>query len=98
MHNVEFINFDHKEYQKLCVEMKELLLQEKGLAARKEGLRKSLIDKSGGDRMEYGIKLTTRRSSGSIDYKRYCEVNHIDLDTLSFFRKPDRVFWERKSY
>lgn len=93
------IDFDRERYRDLCEEMKSVLQLEKEVAARKDKLRKELIEVAGGERMEYGIKLTQKSSMGAVDYKQIVE-DHLNIDDVmkDSYRKPGRSFWEVRSY
>ena len=90
--------FERNGYEELCIEMRELLMKEKEIAVRKDCLRKEIIDMSGGDRMEYGIKVQNRSAKGGIDYPKYIKTCDIDESILEFYRKPERNYCEVRSY
>lgn len=98
MENPDIIHFSRQEYKELCIEMKDLITDEKERAKRKAELRDQMIKMAGGDRMEYGIKLQYRTSKGSIDYSGYVKSLKLDPDVLEFYRKDDREYWEIRSY
>lgn len=97
----KIVNFERDAYKALCEEMRVVLQTEKELKVRKEELRNELIKMSGGDRMEYGIKITYKVNKGTIDYKALAQT-HIAEDILKTecenFRKKDVCFWEVKNY
>ena len=99
MNNLEIINIEKESYRDLCDEMSQLLTQEKELSARKEELREKIIKMSGGERMEYGIKLTYRTSKGTVDYKAMATIEIPEMEKLEeWYRKEDRSFWEIRKY
>lgn len=98
MTNQTIIDFRRGEYEGLCIEMRELMREEKELASKKDALKKSIIELAGGDRMEYGIKLQYRVSKGSIDYPKFIKSSGVEESTLEFYRKADREYWEVRSY
>ena len=93
------IEFKREEYREVCEEMKRVLQEEKEMAVKKSELRERLVEMAGGDRMEYGIKVTSRTSAGSVDYKNIV-ADHLDIDEAvkEHYRRPGRSFWEVRSY
>ena len=92
------IEFERNEYEDICIEMRVLLREEKELAKKKEALRSRIIEMSGGDRMEYGIKVQFRTAKGGVDYAKLIKDCKIEPSTLEFFRKDDREYYEVRSY
>lgn len=90
--------FDRARYEEVCKELKDLLSLKKELEEREKLLRKEVIDMSGGDRMEYGIKVTHKTREGSIDYRKLAEKVCQDHSVFEFYRKPNVEYWEIKSY
>jgi hypothetical protein len=91
-------DFNRAHYEQLCDEMKALLQQEKELGIRKEELRKQILEKCGGERMEYGIAIRYRQAKGTVDYRRFVEDTNVDEVVLDSYRKPSREYWEIRSY
>lgn len=98
MTNQAIVDFQRHEYEERCVEMRELLREEKELATKKQALKEQIVEMAGGDRMEYGIKLQYRVSKGNIDYPKFIKDCKVEESTLEFYRKPDREYWEVRSY
>jgi len=99
MNNVkDIISFERESYKALCEEMTELLTLEKEIEAKKAELREKLIEKAGGERMEYGIKLQWKTAMGAIDYSKLVKNMGIEEALLEFYRKPDREYWEIRKY
>lgn len=73
MQEMKLIELSVSDYKSSCEEMRDLLRLEKEIEARKQELRKIIIQKSGGNRMEYGIKVQKVTSKGSIDYRALAE-------------------------
>ena len=92
------ISFERERYKALCESMRSTLQLEKEVAASKEKLRKELLEISGGERMEYGIKISWRISKGSIDYKRLVDDYDISEDVKETYRKENREYFEVRSY
>ena len=96
------VDFNRESYKEICAEMRDIIQIEKEVAAKKEELRKKIIDMAGGDRMENGIKITKRTSKGSTDYKGALQKMYPVGDDFEIicdtYRKPDREFWEVRSY
>lgn len=93
------ISFERETYKDLCEEMKSILQLEKEVAAKKEEVRKRLIEQAGGDRMEYGVKVEWRVAQGSIDYKAMAnELIGENEELAEKFRKPAKGYWQVRSY
>ena len=92
------VNFERDTYKSLCEEMTSLMQLEKELAVQKLELKEKMIESSGGDRMEYGIKLQYKTVKGSIDYSKYVKNTTNDMSILEFYRKPDKEYWEIRKY
>jgi len=65
----EVINFEEQSYKSLCEEMACLIQTEKELKARKDILKEEILKQSGGERLEFGIKVAKRVVKGTVDYK-----------------------------
>ncbi len=98
MNTQEIIDFQRCKYQDLCLEMKELLSEEKERAAKKSEIRSQIIEMAGCNRMEYGIKLQSITSKGTIDYPKFVKDCKVEESTLEFYRKPERTCWKVSSY
>ncbi len=98
MTNQVIVDFERHKYEEACLEMRQLLREEKEMAARKKSLRQQIIEMSGGDRMEYGLKVTHRVSQGTIDYAKFITDCKVKPSTLEFYRKSDKEYWEIRSY
>lgn len=95
------INFKREIYKNLCEEMKELIQKEKEMAFQKDIIRNQIIEMSGGDRMEYGIKVSLRNVKGGVDYKAIVEHIYQDDELKRIcedFQKPMKSYYEIKSY
>lgn len=95
---VQIIKFERLEYQELCEEMKGLLSLEKEITAKKVRLRDKIAKMAGGNRMEYGIKITHRSAQGSVDYKSLVTYLGISEPLVESYRKPEREYIEIRSY
>lgn len=95
---VQIIKFERLEYQDLCEEMKDLLSLEKEIAAKKISLRDKIAKMAGGNRMEYGIKVSCRSAQGTIDYKGLVTYLGISDTLVESYRKPERTYVEIRSY
>ncbi len=90
--------FQRIAYQDLCGELKELLTMEKEIAKRKEELKASVLSLSGGERMEYGIKIQQRIVKGTVDYKKIVSDMGFSEEEAEEYRKATRVYWDVRSY
>jgi len=85
----------------LCEELRQVLSLEKEVLARKNELKRQVVEMSGGDRLEYGIKVQLRKAKGSIDWEKFAR-DHVDAGTVDFlsenYRKPSRSYYEARSY
>jgi hypothetical protein len=86
------------EYENVCIELRELLMKEKELKAQILELKKQAIIMSGGNRMEYGIKISQKIRKGSVDVDRMSLVLGISQTMVESFRKPDTEYFEVRSY
>ncbi len=93
---LEDLFIDH--YELMCQKMRDILSKRKELEAEYKELREDIIANVGGDRMEYGIKVTKRERAGAIDYKRMIEDGLIDESSLEYYKKPNIEVWEIRSY
>ena len=59
------IEFQRAAYLDVCTELRDILKEEKELAKRKEELKTAVLQLSGGDRMEYGIRVQKRTAKGT---------------------------------
>ena len=92
------INFSVDGYEEICGEYREICLEEKELKARKEKIREQLLELSGGERMEYGVKIMVKTKQGSVDYERMVEELGIDVLTVERYRKPSVEYTEVRTY
>ena len=95
------VDLPRETYMSVCEEMKSLLQLEKEVAARKAIVREQVIEMSGGAHMENGINVVWRSSKGGIDYKAIAEAacSKVVLEKLKDeYKKPDREYWEVRSY
>ena len=96
--NVPVSEFQRIAYMDLCEELKELLTVEKEIAKRKEELKSSVLALSGGERMEYGIKIQQRGVKGTVDYKKIVADLGFSEEEAEEYRKATRVYWDVRSY
>lgn len=92
------VEFDRETYEDLCSELKSLLTTEKEIAKRKDDLKKAVLKLSGGNRMEYGIKIQERITRGTIDYKAIVEDMGFSAEEAEAYRKETRTYWDVRSY
>ena len=92
------LEFNRSTYEEVCKELKEVLTLEKDIANRKADLKKSIIDLSGGERMEYGIKIQKRVVKGTIDYKQIVVDLGLTEDESEAYRKDTRTYWDVRGY
>lgn len=92
------VDFDRNTYENVCFEMRDLLQRKKELKAQEEVIRARVIALAGGDRMEYGVKVTMRQKTGAVDWKAMVEDLGIDGLTVEKYRKAGSEYWEVKNY
>lgn len=100
---VEIVDFvsDAKSYRDLCTEMKAVLSLEKEVAAKKEELRKKILEQSQGERMEWGIKVSKVTPKGSVDYKGWLQSMYAEEqfeEVSEGWRKESSESWRIVSY
>lgn len=102
MHQIEILEFPKTSYESLCMEMRKLISQEKEISAKKEEIKKAILEKCENmDRMEYGIKVSHIKVSGAIDYKRLAsEVLGVDFIKAieNKYKKSDSLRIDVRSY
>lgn len=86
------------EYKELCKEMTAILQLKKEVAHREKAIKPLLIEKAGGNRLEYGIKVTRIECRGTVDYSRIVTEWEIDEATLEEYRKPTYEKWDVRNY
>lgn len=92
------VEFDRETYEDICKELKSLLTTEKEVAKRKDELKKAILYLSGGNRMEYGIKIQQRVTKGTIDYKSIVSDMGFSEEEAESYRKETRTYWDVRSY
>lgn len=101
MNQPEIINFEQETYKDLCMEMRDILSLEKEIKAKKEELRKKILEQAGGDRMEYGIKVASYKVSGGYDWEKiakdYLKKEVLDV-VKEVYKKEDRTTWRVTNY
>lgn len=93
--------FKHEIYQSLCEAMRQALTEEVDAKNRVKKLKDQIIEMSGGDRSEFGIKVAYRTRKGSVDYMKLLKslISDEEIDELiENYRKDEVKFWEVKSY
>ena len=91
-------DFKRSAYKDVCEELREVLTLEKEVAKRKAELRAAVLTLSGGDRMEYGIKVHQRTAKGTIDYKKIVSELEVSDEECEKYRKDTRSYWDVRSY
>lgn len=101
MEQPEIISFEQESYKSLCEDLRDVLSFEKELKQKKEELRSKILEMSGGDRMEYGIKVSSHTKKGSIDWEKLAKDNLkkelVELVKDSY-KKEDQTVWKVISY
>lgn len=92
------VEFQRSAYKEVCAELRDVLQKEKEIAKRKEELKNSVLQLSGGDRMEYGIKVQKRVTRGTIDYKKIAVDMGFSEEEAEEYRKSTRTYWDVRSY
>jgi len=92
------VDFRRSAYKDLCEELREVLTAEKEIAKKKEELKAAVLTLSGGERMEYGIKIQQRTVKGTVDYKKIVSDMGFSEEESDQYRKSTRVYWDVRSY
>ena len=98
MITTEIVKYTQSDYKKLCDEMRAVLSLEKEIAERKKELRDLIIDQAGGNRLEFGIKVSVIDVKGRVNYSRLITDLEIDEATLEDYREPTAERWDVRSY
>lgn len=96
--SAQIITYNAHEYKELCDEMRSILRLEKELAHRKKQVRSKIIELSGGDRLEHGIKVTRIICKGSVDIEKIVEDFALDEADIEEYRKSSYEKWDVRSY
>jgi len=91
-------DFSVDYYRDLCEQLAPLLRQQKELESKCKKLREQVLTHAGGDRMEYGIKVTKRERAGAVDLKKLVEDGVISQEILETYRKEPTEFYEVRNY
>lgn len=84
-------------YRELCEEWKQASTELKEQEAYVESLRKQLIEKSGGDRCEYGVKIfsvTSRRTN----YKKIVDDLDVPQEIIEKYVGMPETAWRIVKY
>lgn len=92
------INFEREGYKALCDELKEVMQLRKEAEVREKELKSLVIEQSGGDRMEFGIKVSTRVRAGSYDMDKIFTDLKITKDQAEKYRKEASMYVDVRGY
>jgi hypothetical protein len=98
MINTEIIQFTEEEYKSHCKELRDMLELQAEVNDKVKKLKDIVKDGSGGERMDYGIKVQKVTVRGSINYNKMVSDWEIDEATLEEFRKAPSEYWKVTSY
>lgn len=103
MNVAEVVDFfdNTKTYKQLCNEMRKVLSLEKEVAAKKEELRKKILEQSEGECMQWGIKVSRVMTKGAIDYKAMAKEWYSEEafeEIAESYRKEASESWRVVSY
>ena len=92
------VNLENSIYQQYCNEwiFQDRLLKEK--QSELEKLRAKIVELSGGDRMEYGVKVATVSQKGKIQYKAIVEALDIEQEVLDKYTSDSVEFTRVTKY
>ena len=85
-------------YKQLCEDWKEALIVLKEQEALVEGLRQKVIEKSGGERMEYGVKVSLVSSKGRTNYKAIVEEMNAPKELIEKHTGMPETTWRVTKY
>lgn len=85
-------------YEAVCDEWKSASAKLKEQEEYVSSLRDQVIALSGGDRMEYGVRVQKVHNRGKVDYKAIVEVLEIAEDEKDMYRGEDFTSWKVTKY
>ena len=94
---VEFVN-ERSEYQALCYELKEVSQLRKEAEAKEKELKARIVEIAGGDRMEFGVRVSLKERKGSFDMKAVFTDMNITHEEGEKYRKEGSTYWDVRGY
>ena len=85
-------------YKALSGRVRTLITRKKEIEAELDPLKEDLLHRSGGERMEHGLKISERERKGSVDIKRMIEDGVIDEYIAEKYTRPSTKYWEVRTY
>ena len=92
------LDLENSIYEQYC---KEWILQDRLLKEKQselEKLRAKIVELSGGDRMEYGVKVATVSQKGKIQYKAIVDSLCLDQSVLDKYTSDSVEFTRVTKY
>ena len=92
------VEFKNVAYRELCHELREVVQIRRECESREKELKAQIIDMSGGERMEYGVRISLRERQGGYDMQQIFNDLKITKDQGEKYRKAPTTYIDVRTY